>query len=322
MAGRRGPKISTFMRERIYQIEAKWRADHLRKPNAPQVHWELERYMEARNLPDQIPGQSAIAKILARSPLKTLGPDAPWSLGAQIDPPIPDDAINAIMTVWEYSITSGLELPFTISIARWVSKLRYLERAGGSVTGVVQDPELLYNWAGAYAARERVVTVLRPKEKGMQTGVMDASLFFDPTLFRVVRSQGFLEDDEGIDYAEEFAQHYADLYRYYILGNKFKEGIAKHQEELDEGIHELADLIEETPFVIPEDRTLVYKLISVSMASLLRDKRARKLTAAETGACTLEVARSVITAYKAGTLTLWEPPIKELKKKFLRGKSE
>jgi hypothetical protein len=130
--------------------------------------------------------------------------DIPWTLGISRGMEIPDDATGAILTVWRHAMANQVPLQFTVRMAKWVSQLRWVPEAGGTIEGAVKNPHNMYLAVWFYSARERQVNRVRGgKSKGMRSGVLDAYLMFKPPVADLFKRMGRLEDDSGINYREE-----------------------------------------------------------------------------------------------------------------------
>ena len=200
MAPRRIPE---WVNNRIKQLAIEIREDlgSLRYPSAREVLSSLRDSGEL--VQEYLPGERHVRKMIATLKLPAISDiDAPWSLGKSDEHRIPDEATEAILEVWAWSIKDMAAEPISIRVAQWVSKLRWVPNAGGSPSGDVMSPRILYQWASLYAGRERQVERIKDK-KGMRSGVLDAQLMLDPRLQLFARSLGILEDDDGITYSKE-----------------------------------------------------------------------------------------------------------------------
>jgi len=181
-----------------------------RAPSAPQVRKELAEYLKDRATANDtelypLPSESAVFKILKAKKLPDSDPlDSPWSLGKSESNGLLADATGALLKMWRFAKTDIIPKDFTIRMARWVCKLRWVPEAGGSPYGEVIKPDLLYVQAARYSGRERKVEMIKD-EKGMRSELLDAQLMFSLPAKRLAQRLGVLEDDDGIDYQDELA---------------------------------------------------------------------------------------------------------------------
>jgi hypothetical protein len=134
--------------------------------------------------------------------------DDAWSLGIHSVNGLPDDAVRACMDVWRWSLLhSAFHTPFTVRTARWVSKLRWLDQAGGSASGAVTNASNLWFIASTYAAREKHVEAVDDK-KGMRSPIIDIDLVLSETERKLAKDLGLLDEwgaaDDTVDLMEEF----------------------------------------------------------------------------------------------------------------------
>ena len=120
--------------------------------------------------------------------------DAPWSLGVHSANGLPDGATRACVEVWRWTELNPRILyarhavflaPFSIRQARWVSMLRWVEKAGGSDSGAVTDVEKLWIAAYRYAVQERHIEAVDDGMwpypttwRGMHSPILDLQLMF------------------------------------------------------------------------------------------------------------------------------------------------
>lgn len=205
----RGQNIPTWLKNRTRQIQLRMRDDHPkgRMPSTPQVRMKLAEYLHDREMANAtelypLPSLSAVYKMLKKTKVPTLDPlDSPWSLGQSGPNQLPDEASGALLKMWYWAITSIPPQPFTIRIARWVCKLRWVPEAGGSPHGEVIEPDLLYYRAVQYSGREHKAEMIKG-EKSMRSEILDAQLMFSLPAMRLARRIGVLEEDDGIDYGD------------------------------------------------------------------------------------------------------------------------
>ena len=187
-----------------------------RNPSAREVREALKARLEDEGeimpggLPHWFPSERTIRDRLAK--LKTRVPripdlDNPWNLGMSSGHGLSDDASGALMKMWKFCITHPTTAPLSIRTARWVSKLRWVPEAGGSVAGEVLDPKEMYFAAILYSGRERQVQGIRGDED-MRSGVLDAKLMLGSEQSEYLQAAGVLSDDTGISHEQDASAYF------------------------------------------------------------------------------------------------------------------
>ncbi|MQG73494.1 MAG: hypothetical protein FI680_01835 [SAR202 cluster bacterium] len=319
---KRGPKIQEWMKTRVFQIEIELRERHQRRVYAPEVRAQLERYLKTAAMPGSspsvrlidryaLPGQRAISMLLANNPYRTTAKaDEVWSIGASSNSGIPDDATGAIIAVWKFALSYNPMELFTLPMARYVSKLRWVPEAGGASDGTVVNPEVLYRTVTKYAAREKKVTMLKGT-KGMQSGALDGELTLDPLSFQNAYRRGWLIDDTDIDYEKRGGLGKTiDFKRY--LDRKASQR-KEHGSDKQGTIYTLEAIFN------------VFRGQAEKAADMLKDGLERFLFEAqenpldeplELSDYAIDMARDLAQAYKDGKMDTWIPPIATLKEKY------
>jgi hypothetical protein len=311
----RGRNIPDWLKNRIRQIQLKLRDDHPtgREPSTPQVRKELAEYLNDRATANEtelypLPSVSAVFKILKarKLPGRDLL-DGPWSLGKSESNGLPDEATGALLTMWRFAKTDLIPMPFTIRMARWVCKLRWVPEAGGSPNGEVIKPDQLYVQAARYSGRERKVEMIKD-EKGMRSEVLDAQLMFSLPAIRVAQRLGVLENADGIDYQDELAivsPHLAAA-----------ASVARNTEPLQLSDAEMAYLVERSA-EFGESKPVALELLSLGILALSRDPRQQRLTKEQVKACVVAMLEDLVRAYKEGGIDDWNPPLDALLEPYL-----
>ena len=311
----RGRKIPEWVNHRIKQIaiEVRESLGSLRYPTAREIREELRAALaegEDGGKLEYLPGERHIRKVLANLP-QPFPPisniENPWSLGVSEDHNIPDEATGALLTMWRFTRTDVIPMPFTIRIARWVCKLRWVPEAGGSPHGEVIKPNVLYVRAAQYSGRERKVEMIKDG-KGMRSGVLDAQLMLSLAARRVAQRIGVLEDDDGIDYQDELAivsPHLAAA-----------ASVARNTEPLQLSDAEMAYLVERSA-EFGESKPVALELLSLGILALSRDPRQQRLTKEQVKACVVAMLEDLVRAYKEGGIDDWNPPLDALLEPYL-----
>ena len=312
----RGPNIPEWVKNKIGQIQLQLRDEHPagRTPSAPQVRSELKKYLADRATANQtdlypLPSESAVFKILKARKLPALDPlDSNWSLGKSDSNGLPDEATGALLKIWRFTRTNLVPMDFTIRMARWVCKLRWVPEAGGSPWGEVLSPDLLYVRAAQYSGRERTVEMIKD-DKGMRSQVLDAELMFSKPAKRLAQMLGVLDDDDGIDYQDELA-----TVAPYVVA---LEVTRKTQARVPSGAlrERLAQIIDGAEFgkFLP----IAHELASLGILALSRDPRQQQLTDDQLTSCLVEMIEDLVRAFKEGGMDHWTPPLDALLEPYL-----
>ena len=311
----RGRKIPEWVNHRIKQIaiEVRESLGSLRYPTASEIREELRAALAEEGdggKLEYLPGERHIRKVLANLP-QPFPPisdiENPWSLGVSEDHNIPDEATGALLTMWRFARTDVIPMPFTIRIARWVCKLRWVPEAGGSPHGEVINPALLYVRAVQYSGREHKVEMIKDG-KGMRSGVLDAQLMLSLPARRMAQRIGVLEDDDGIDYQDELgdvAPHLAAA-----------ASVARNTEPLQLSDAERAYLVERVSELGDSSQT-VWELMCLGFVALSKDPRQQRLTKEQVKACVVAMLEDLVKTYKEGGLDDWNPPLDALLEPYL-----
>ena len=310
------------MKTRVFQIDIELRERHGRRVYAPEVRAELEHYLKTTSTPETmpserlveryaLPGQRAISMLLANNPYRTTPKvDEAWSIGSSSASGIPDDATGAILAVWKFALSyNPIEL-FTVAMARYVSKLRWVPEAGGAVDGTVLNAEELYRAVATYAAREKKVTLLK-STTGMQSGVLDGQLILDPISFQNAYNQGRLLDDADIDYDNHVdPRRTIDFKRYLDRKTSHQQG---HPSDQQGAIYTLEAIFN----VFQGKAEKAAELLKRGMEQLLSETQGEHHNdPIELSDYALKMARDLAQAYKNGDMDVWTPPIAILKETY------
>lgn len=323
---RRGPKIQDWIKTRVFQIDIELRERHQRRVYAPEVRTELERYLKTTSapggFPDErlidryaLPGQRAISMLLADNPHRTTPKvDEVWSIGASSsDRGIPDDATGAILTIWKFALSYNPKELFTFAMARYVSKLRWIPEAGGSVDGTVVNPQMLYQFVAKYAAREKKVTLLKGS-KGMHSGALDGELALDPISLQNAYHRGWLTDDTDIDYDTHVDFGRAIDFKRYLDRN------TSHKQEGASDKQGTIYTLEAIFNVFQGEAETAAEMLNRGMQQLLNETPGEHHSdPVELSDCAIAMARDLARAYKTGDMDVWTPPIAILKKTYFGG---
>jgi hypothetical protein len=302
MAGRRIPE---WVNNRIKQlaIEIRENLGSLRYPTAPEVLSALRDSGELAQ--GYLPSARHVQKVLGSLKLPAISDiDAPWSLGKSDEYRIPDAATGAILAVWSWAMLHPAADTLSIRTARWVSKLRWVPNAGGSPLGKAKDPEKLYQFASLYSGRERQVELIKDK-KGMRSGVLDAHLMLEPSVRRLIKRLGLIEDDAGITYSEDeqkedFTKVAPSYYKYLQAQQNLDPEVVKEKAHAL-GLAELG-----------EAKEVVTTLLGMAIKKLTSDSRHRTFGADQKATCLYRLQIHLHRTYKAGDIDSWEPPIEEI----------
>jgi hypothetical protein len=304
------------MKNKIGQIQLQLRDEHptSRTPSAPQVRSELKKYLADGATASQtdlypLPSESAVFKILKVRKLPALDPlDSNWSLGKSDSNGLPDEATGALLKIWRFTKMNFIPMDFTIRMAHWVCKLRWVPEAGGSPWGEVLNPELLYVQVAQYSGRERTVEMIKG-DKGMRSEVLDANLMFSQQGKRLAQILGVLDNDDGIDYQAELAT-IAPYVGALEVARKTQARVPSG--ELRERLVQIIDGVEFGKLL-----PITQELASLGILALSRDQRYQQLTNDQQTACLVGMIEDLVRVFKEGGMDYWTPPLEALLKPYL-----
>jgi hypothetical protein len=200
-------------------------AEKRRRPKEPEVRAQLRLLMAARTVDPRNKESSTFGRAFPMPKLRKLqqvikawsepkvGLEEPWSITGNhgLDP----SATGALVQVWTYVNTSPYHPPLTVALASWVSRIRFIPEAGGSLTGEVIDPRALFRWACRFSAREKAS--IKANETDTRVNVVLAKLTMSAIQFATA-TRGRALDADGIEFEEELLTYYP------------REGEAAHKE--------------------------------------------------------------------------------------------
>ena len=306
----RGQIVPEWVNHKIKQIAIEIRDElgSLRYPTAIEVRERLRQYLTkrgddvSRNLPGESHIRGRLRELYKKIPA-TSDIDSPWSLGKSDENHIPDEATGAILEVWAWSMNHPSADTLSIRTARWVSKLRWVHKAGGNPHGRVEDPEKLYHVASMYSGRERQVELIKDqteKDNGMRRGVLDAHLMLDRRLQPFARRLGILEDDTGIGWPDDLSSVAPSWKAHLNLKYYVDRG---ERPEHDRRSEALAQRLDE--FQLPEGQAST--LLEMALKVLATQAPFRKLSAYQEDHFIEELLQDMMAAYKEGDVYSWNP---------------
>ena len=227
----KSPNVPAWMDQTLVNVALDLMTRHPKnkKPSWTEVRDALKdllstRYYNNTNQPlievFPVPGRTAIQRRLAKIQFSVTGEDAPWSLGVSAINGLPDDASGVLIVMWHYALTTELGAVFTIRIARWINRLRWIPQAGGTWEGHIGNPQSLYRLAAAYAARERLAI---SSGIDLGTSVMDSSLMLETEAYNLAVHLGLLPDQDMSIQSEMFRMNPAHAMTV-ITEEELKEG--------------------------------------------------------------------------------------------------
>jgi len=221
MAASFDEQIKVFAKQACLAI---WALNGHKKPKEPKVRTRMRLLMHDTPVDEeqlelgvwfdlqQMPSKRWLQEFIKNWELPKPDTDDPWSIHEKQDDP---SAIPALEEVWRYVTLNPEYDRFTVTLAEWVSKLRYFKAAGGSVVGQVADAKLLFRWAARFAAREKTAASLG--EKDNRTNILMAKLVMTEFEFETARRLKVV-DVQGINMQQELETYYP------------KEGARTHKE--------------------------------------------------------------------------------------------
>ena len=303
-----------------------------RWPTEPEVREELQFSEDIDR--SEIPPVPTIYKMLAdaKKRLKKKGPkhgavDSPWSLGASDNQDISRDANGALITVWAWTLTTPGVTPFTIRIAIWIDKLRWIEQAGGNSRGEAVNPAHLYGWAVQYAGREWKVDLIKDGSKGMRSGVLDAQLMLGPNVGMFAKRIGLVTDDTGIDHSDwtkgkdeaftgidpMYATYLRNLHQYEATREVDRSDDTSVQIDVLKGIWDDFENYTSREFWL-EYKDEAHKFYNLAVKKLMDDGR---FWLSKHNAILIELLGSLFEVYKEERMHEWNPDIEQLIQKYL-----
>ena len=179
----KGPKTPDEIRIRVNEIYLDLRDEVDYEPRGKEVLEKLKQELLKTASHYPVPSLSQVQHILSmtRKNLDNLGDlDKSWSIGISTEYGIPDDATGELLKVWAQCLFGGKQL--TIRQAQWVTRLRWITKAGGDEQnpGRVTTPGKVHEWASMYAGRERAA---RAAGQRMDTTDLDALLGLESEIY-------------------------------------------------------------------------------------------------------------------------------------------
>jgi hypothetical protein len=313
--------FAQWVEDRAFQIRTALRDAHPtgREPTVGEVYKHLDKYISDLNAHGEhnykVPSRPWLYKFFEGKPLPDRDPlETPWDLGKSKANSIPDEATGALMKVWAWVITDAVADPFTLRMAKWVCKLRWIPEAGGSPHGEVIEPEHMYMWAGYYSAREYTVETVRGEEPEMATwssGRLDTELMLSPNVASFVRRLGLHTDDASIDHDEEFS---ALMPRYKLFldraMNGYISGLTPAQEKSADVFESMFEKFDE----LEADANQMFNVASRELTIDERYKQYKNLWPDDVvfsaySSAMEEILRDLFEAYTEGWMDSWEPDI-------------
>jgi hypothetical protein len=140
---------------------------------------ELKYWVEyaLRDEDEFIPGPDSFRKIKKRIKDSLGAEDKPWNMGALVSQEMSSDSLADVMAIWKQCFMTGIT--FSIRQAKWVAVLRYVIPKDISCGPV----SMLYEWAFAYAGREKAALALG---LDMNTVDLDAQLMFSGEVYNAL----------------------------------------------------------------------------------------------------------------------------------------
>jgi hypothetical protein len=327
MAGRRGKTTPQWLIRKIHNIAIAIKDETGKEPYWDDVRGRLKYYLETTAEPatqdddepryyiqtHTIPGRITFQKILAGVKYPPIQEDLPWSLGISSAVGIPDDASGALAAMWGWSLVQPFRAPFTIRIARWVSKFRWLPWVGGSFHGRVLKPENMYIISVMYAAMERHAEAILDK-RGMRTPLMDAIVLLAPEVRNAAQKMGFMSEwdaewrdvDDAISLQnKEFEAYAPEVFAYSQKKSQFKAGVMN----VDAPIQAADEIVSH---VSEDKREIVESMWALAMKKAMRHPRWSGLPAGQEHVVNVNVLASLSDASGSGTLMDWDSPADQL----------
>ena len=262
MAGKRGKNIPAWMRRKVKSLAI---FIHASQGSVGEVDWievrdMLKVWMEETAYPDDAEGRTfwqVHKEVPSRTPLQNIiktvkypvaDQDEAWSLGVHSANGLPDDAAGACLQVWKWSLLhADFRTPFTVRVARWVSKLRWVEQAGGSTSGAVTDVAKLWLAASFYAGREKHVEAVDDK-KGMRSPILDIEIMFNEIELKLAKDLGLLDKwgakDDAVDFLSELRDVAPEVVETIDEEAKALEAMGDLPGDVAEFIHQLAEVLQ------------------------------------------------------------------------------
>jgi hypothetical protein len=211
--------------------------------------------------------------------------DDVWSLGIHSVNGLSDDSVGACMQVWKCSLLGfNYRTPFTVRTARWVSKLRWVEQAGGSVSGAVTDVAKLWLVASLYAGREKHVGAVDDK-KGMRSPILDIEIMFNEIELKLAKDLGLLDEwgarDDAVDILSELRDVAPEVVETIDEEAKALEAMGDLPGDVVEFIHQLAEVLQKVNAAVLDtfgaegdsQREIAKGLIAIVTGAVHRDPR-------------------------------------------------
>jgi len=150
-----------------------------------------------------LPGQRKLQYIISQWRKPKADAEDLWSIGEEQS--LEASAMGALVAVWKYVTLEPGHEPFTVGLAAWVTRLRFIEAAGGSPTGEATVPGDLFRWAARFSARVKAAAYA--KEDNTRTNVLLAQMTMTETQYALATRTGIL-NAEGIDVDQELITYY------------------------------------------------------------------------------------------------------------------
>jgi len=313
----------------------------IKDETAKEPHWtdvrdRLKYYMETKIDPatldddeplsyavtHKVPERNTIRKFLDKVKYPPTEEDAPWSMGISSAVGIPDDALGALSAMWSWSLVQAFDAPFTIRIARWVSRFRWLPTSGGSVRGEALVPLNLYVHSTLYAAMERLAEATMDK-RGMRTPVMDIELLLPREVRSTAEKLGFLSewgaewkdvDDAYRLQNTEFEAYAPEVFAYARKQSAYEAGVLN----VDAPIAAVAEILGR---IDESERRVVEPMWSLAIKKAQRHPQWNDLPVGHEQVVSVNMLASLSDAYaltknvvtgNPGALMDWEPAIDKL----------
>jgi hypothetical protein len=331
MAGPRGKTIPQWMIRKIQNIAIAMKDETGKEPYWDDVNGRLKYYMETTVDPatkddkeqrfytktHTIPKRVTFQKILSGVKYPPVQEDEPWSLGISSAVGIPDDAVGALTSVWSWSLVQPFKAPFTIRIARWISKFRWLPTHGGSFNGHVLDPykaEQIYFLAVQYAAMERHAEATMDK-RGMRTPLMDITLLLAPEVLNAAKKMGFMAewDAEWLSVDDAIKLHNTEFEAYapeVFVAMQRKIGLMQGAVNADEHLNRVMEIFNGIANL--DHRAEASAIWKLAVKKAMRHPRWDDLPDEREKVIATNILASLSDAYKHGAQTDWVSPADNL----------
>jgi len=300
--------------------------DYLKEPTANEVIDSLVAYLQYDDtLPysvwkDYVPEKSRMNEILKGWVDTSESEDSPWTVGsvaARGRGGIPDDATGQLLEMFRWTFEQPYQAPLSVRTARYISKLRWNWRCGGSDNGVIENKESCYMIAMAYSAREREVEASGDK-RGMRSQALDAKIVLDKDVWVFAEALDLnvaraFYNDEDIDLDAELAKVAPEVANY---ARGVRANSAGVQKALEKPINDLTSVLGEFD---PDDQARAAQLVNLSVKKLRENPVFRDASGAEAVPIMMEVATSLYNKYQqeGRQLKPWRPPLDEIVTKHL-----